>query len=474
MYEEHNVSRLGLVSIMRTVPENHRERWSERTVINGVPGEITCYVANPNKDGPGDGRSLGVPHGWDNEVVSAVHTLYIAKGCPADGTVTTTASNLLRIIGASQNGEYYNRLMESLDRLHNTHYILTEHWFNARKSAHTAANFTQFSDVQKSLQSHPFIGDDHQTLITVTLNRFIKENIEDEHLIRLNPGILTPLPSPTARAFYRLLETMRTPTGCTHDHTDTLQVDLNVLRSRARILSDDPRASRTKRIFDPALGLLKKLGYLKNIEEITIGRTLGYNLTFGDKVDVIDAVALEMLVQEGVSPSQARIIARDVERTRIKEVIGHVRERNEQGGVRSVPGLINTLLTGENARLMPSLRPRPTSQSGATAHHNTPPPDRSTPTRPKHPAPGTTQPADEEIKGDSVRNALALLGVITTRLKTPETDRNLLREAVQNGSIDITDLNAYIFLPSVKNLLELTNERTALIRPNVLNDPTIN
>lgn len=446
MYEEHNVSRLGLISIMKTIPESFRDRWSEHTVINGVPGQISCYTAETA------GGNLGVPHGWDNDVVSAVHTLYVANGCPPEGTVTTTASTLLRMIGASLNREYYARLIESISRLHNTHYELTEHWFNAKRSAYSAARFLQFSDVQFVVEPHPFLQNETQTIITITLNRWIKENIESDHLIRLNPGILQPLTSSTARAFYRLIETMRSPSGYRHGPNDTLHVDLEVLRSRARILSEDPRPSRTKRIFDPILGQLKSLHYLKAVEEIKIDRSSGYKLTFSNAVEVIDSVAVEMLVQEGVSPGQARVLAKTTNREKVKEVISYVRDRHEQGAVRNVPGLINTLLTGENATYTPTPRPKKTSTSPAA-------------TTPAHPQTAAQNP-DDALDEDSTvpsktRNALMLLKIISARLSLSDEDQAVLQAALFDGHLDLIDFNPLATSNDIKDLLTLARKRTA-------------
>ena len=126
-FDEANVARLGLISIQERIPEGYAS-WEEEFEVLGKPVKLACY-ANPNVG--------GVPHGLDNEVSLALIALYLNAGSPPDGTFTTTAYQILKLMGFDTSGYYYRALKESLLRL--TTAILTS-WSSraARKGAWTA------------------------------------------------------------------------------------------------------------------------------------------------------------------------------------------------------------------------------------------------------------------------------------------------------------------------------------------------
>jgi plasmid replication initiation protein len=91
------VARLGLISIQERIPEGYAS-WEEEFEVLGKPVKLACY-ANPNVG--------GVPHGLDNEVSLALIALYLNAGSPPDGTFTTTAYQILKLMGFDTSGYYY-------------------------------------------------------------------------------------------------------------------------------------------------------------------------------------------------------------------------------------------------------------------------------------------------------------------------------------------------------------------------------
>nr|WP_024119876.1 replication initiator protein A [Thermus thermophilus] len=117
-FDEANVARLGLISIQERIPEGYAS-WEEEFEVLGKPVKLACY-ANPNVG--------GVPHGLDNEVSLALIALYLNAGSPPDGTFTTTAYQILKLMGFDTSGYYYRALKESLLRLTTATYVLSEAW----------------------------------------------------------------------------------------------------------------------------------------------------------------------------------------------------------------------------------------------------------------------------------------------------------------------------------------------------------
>jgi len=437
LYEEHNITRLGLISIMTSIPEDLSKGWTENLSLGDVQGTITCHTAKPE---------LGVPHGFDNDVVSALHTLYIMQGMPTNGKVVTTGAELLRLIGVAAVGQSYQRLLTSIRRLSSTHYELNAHWFSAKQKAFGEASFTQVSDYNFVKDPHPFLEDDYQTRIEVTLNERIRQNLDYEHLIRLDPNILAPLNSPTTRAFYRMLETMRRPPGNLLHCESTLRVELTTLRSRARILTRRGYNSDIKRIFGPALKSLNDLKYLSKIEETTQRGVVWYEFTFSDAVSVMDRVALTALMQIGVWEKQAREFAAAIPRDVILEVIRDKQERHAQGTVRDVAAIVRKTLEEDQGRSVVAARTA-SRQTGAPRKGATKTIDAAPTSR----ALGDgTQPRQDTTAPNGEAQALSILRGLEEQLQWSNEETELVKAGILAGKINLASITKLIIRKDTK------------------------
>lgn len=365
LLEEHNVGRLGLISVMSRLPEPNTNEWQDHLMIGSTPGTIRCFSARPD---------MGIPHGFDNDISAAIHTLYIAQGCPDSGRIEFTAREILELIGIPTSAETYNRVATSIQRLHYTHYEITANWFNASVQSHGSASFTYLSNIASVITPHPFHPRQKQIIYTITLNEHVRHNLSLQHLITLKPEILSGLASysPTTRATYRLLESLRRDPQNLTRASDELTVTLPVLKKLGRVLSDDQRPTRILRTFTPALEALQRLGHLTHVEEIKSRSNHQLLIRFSRNDDAYDARAYAQLIDAGVYETTARDIASRFDPKDIAEVLQIVEEKKAAGQVEDSAALTVHILRNAGKTYIQSQIKKRESQKEKAAKPSTP------------------------------------------------------------------------------------------------------
>lgn len=351
-YEEHNVGRLGLLSIMSRIPAVYSRKWTSEMIVGGLPGQIRCFAG---------AEDLSVPHGFDNDVSMAIHTLYILAGCPDDGKITTTSIELLRTIGLEHKPHYRRSLEESLRRLHYAHYEIEAHWFSAKRKKRGATHFTYLSNFALIEDQDPDNDSKTEFALSVTLNEHVRNNLTLQHLITLRPDVLNQLGrySPTTRAVYRMLEALRhDPSDVTRSH-QTLHLNMADLASLGRVLAEDQRGSRVLRFFEPSLLALQNIGYLKKCDVTGRGSNMRLDLEFTTVLTACDAHAYALLIEHGVWENKARELASQHSFERVQSVVDHV--EGQQNKVRSKASYLVKVLDnhsgGTGAIFTPPVRP---------------------------------------------------------------------------------------------------------------------
>ncbi|MGK3946465.1 replication initiator protein A, partial [Streptomyces caeruleatus] len=73
------------------------------------------------------------PRGTDNDLLVTLINMYIEAGCPENGTIVTTAYELLKNSRAGFGVANYANLDAALKRLHTANFELSNAWFEAPK-----------------------------------------------------------------------------------------------------------------------------------------------------------------------------------------------------------------------------------------------------------------------------------------------------------------------------------------------------
>jgi plasmid replication initiation protein len=252
-FDEANVGRLGLISIMSRIQEG-AYRWDVDFLLeDGRPARIVC-VGTPEFG--------GYPHGLDNDISSALINLYIEAGAPEDGWFHATAHRVLTRAGLQTTGRYYGLLFTSLNRLRATTYYLTDSWFDTRRNNITTSfNYLErleYSTVQDNVTLSS------GSLLRLRLAPEITASIRARYLRPLDDVILSKLSGPPSRALYRLLEGQRIDPLGESDVLKQFTVSLRDWAQACKIMEMKP--TRIRRNLEQPHNDLLALGYLASVE----------------------------------------------------------------------------------------------------------------------------------------------------------------------------------------------------------------
>ena len=252
-FDEANVGRLGLISIMSRIQEG-AYRWDVDFLLeDGRPARIVC-VGTPEFG--------GYPHGLDNDISSALINLYIEAGAPEDGWFHATAHRVLTRAGLQTTGRYYGLLFTSLNRLRATTYYLTDSWFDTRRNNITTSfNYLErleYSTVQDNVTLSS------GSLLRLRLAPEITASIRARYLRPLDDVILSKLSGPPSRALYRLLEGQRIDPLGESDVLKQFTVSLRDWAQACKIMEMKP--TRIRRNLEQPHKDLLALGYLASVE----------------------------------------------------------------------------------------------------------------------------------------------------------------------------------------------------------------
>lgn len=266
-FEEANVARLGLISVQERIPEAYTS-WTVEFYVDGRPARLTCDAV---------AKYGGVPHGLDGDVATAIIDLYVEAGTPGDGTVRTTAYQILRRAGLDTSGRYYQSLLQTLFRLRTTTYTASEAWRDHGRGNWTTATFNYLSELE-------FTSDDEATelssgsVLKIRLAEPIVRSIRAQYTKPLDLDFLTSLERPQTRAVYRLLDARRYDPVAPGVMQRTLSVNIIEWAEACKIV--DRRSNKIRATLQGAHEELMLRGYLEDVTYEGRGRAQTINYRF--------------------------------------------------------------------------------------------------------------------------------------------------------------------------------------------------
>ncbi|WP_117236612.1 replication initiator protein A [Thermus sediminis] len=314
-FDEANAARLGLISIQERIPEGYAS-WEEEFEVLGKPVKLACYAS------PSVG---GVPHGLDNEVSLALIALYLNAGSPPDGTFTTTAYQILKLMGFDTSGYYYRALKESLLRLTTATYVLSEAWRADGRWQSVTFRYVDKLEFTSSREGRL----DRSSVIRITLAKEIVRSLQNRYTKPIDIEFMASLKRPLSRALYRLLDAQRLSPEH-QEPLDRLEVRLMEWAAACKIVHKRP--DKVRRTLEPAHRELLERRYLRSVEYVGRGQHQAIVYVFGEEAGGIpDAEAVNLLVAEGLSFTSAYSLARRYPLAHIRERLDRYRAILEEG-----------------------------------------------------------------------------------------------------------------------------------------------
>ena len=265
-FDEANVARLGLISIQERIPEGYAS-WEEEFEVLGKPVKLACY-ANPNVG--------GVPHGLDNEVSLALIALYLNAGSPPDGTFTTTAYQILKLMGFDTSGYYYRALKESLLRLTTATYVLSEAW--RADGRWQSVSFRYIDKLEFTSGKEGSL--DRSSVIRITLAKEIVRSLQNRYTKPIDIEFMASLKRPLSRALYRLLDAQR----LSPEREEPLaQLEVGLMEWAAACKIVHKRPDKVRRTLEPAHRELIERRYLRSVEYVGRGKNQTIVYVFGEE-----------------------------------------------------------------------------------------------------------------------------------------------------------------------------------------------
>jgi plasmid replication initiation protein len=221
-------------------------------------------------DGGGRWRVLAspgdrLPGTFDQDVYVELMRRYQEAGEPADGVMTFTLHAFLRAMDRRVDGRTYEQLRGALTRLERTTLESAGSYFEASGAATTDVRFTILSSVvierrrsaeRDQLALFPAVVAAEPGSARVVVSPVMRQNLSARHVVTLSMKRYLALPSPVARRLYRLLEVARAGGAV------TWRVSLERLREQLPLTQRYP--SHLQRVLEPAHGMLKEAGVIRN------------------------------------------------------------------------------------------------------------------------------------------------------------------------------------------------------------------
>jgi plasmid replication initiation protein len=250
---EGNLARVGLISIQDRIPESYLG-WSEKFAIGSQVGTVTCEAIASHG---------GVPHGLDNDIMTAILDLYIEGGANREGVLITTPHQILSQAGLDTSGRYYQLLHKSLKRLRFAAYTVTGLWYDAPQQRYTTTTFTHFSEFSFSSSSKGELN--RTTELMLRLSEHIVNSIQAKFLRQIDLNLLRALTRPLSRSLYRLLESRRMDPVLMEgkEPLQCFETTLQQWASACKIV--DRRSDKIRRTLEPAHLELLEQHYLSDV-----------------------------------------------------------------------------------------------------------------------------------------------------------------------------------------------------------------
>lgn len=270
--DEANVGRLGLISIQERVPDSFTS-WTVDFHVEGRPARLSCDAIP---------KYGGVPHGLDGDISTALIDLYVEDGCPEDGTLHTTAYQILKRAGLHDSGRYYQNLRQTLFRLRTSTYTASEAWRDHRRGNWTTVTFN-YLEALEFTSGDEDLGLSRSSTLKIRLATPITKSIRAQYTKPLDLEFLTSLDRPLTRALYRLLDARRYPPEDPREPLASFTVNLIDWAEACKIV--DRRSNKIRSTLQGAHEELIERLYLSAVEYEGRGQKQQLTYRFADLAD---------------------------------------------------------------------------------------------------------------------------------------------------------------------------------------------
>lgn len=330
LHDELNFARFGVISMHSRVDQSVTT-WNTEFTVNARTFRIEAITPQ------------GRPHGIDTDTLVSLETLFVAKGCPDDNWVHTTAYEVRELMGLANNGENYHRLRQSIRRLYFTSVIV------GRKSALAGTQKVRWDNVgvrffeglryRDSEDDGELSALESEATLSIRLGEQLADSIRAGISQVLDGHLLHRLEQPPARALYRTLQAHRRQDD--GQMLRELQVPLTEWRQATGLTTD--RSDLVRRALGAAHEELLANHYLERAVIEGRGKAAVAHYTFAD-VDAADPTLVRLLRNAGVTVARATALAGQ-HPERVEEALRFLEHRRAmQGGVRNPGGLVADFL----------------------------------------------------------------------------------------------------------------------------------
>lgn len=318
-HDERNFASLIFIPASRRMLDNQLVLERRRIGPDGRQMKITLR----GMDG------IGVPRGSDNDLLVTLINMYIEAGCPEDGTIVTTAYELLKASNSAVGGANYSNLDAALRRLHTANFELSNAWFEApKRSVMKATSFSVISSYERT-----YLGDEKtqqaalssDAKLVITLNEKITQSIQAGYYKPLDMRFYYSLNENAARALYRHLDSqldairLEKKEGPYEFVGDLLEIAATLGLTSDRV---DVLRRSVMRMVDE---LIEKK-YLSGADYIGKGKKLRVVFHFAQRQDAVDPELLMTLVNYGVSMGAATKQLRRLGSDLVRDVLNRFTE----------------------------------------------------------------------------------------------------------------------------------------------------
>ena len=247
----------------------------ERTSFSplGRPIKITCVGV----------ADIGLTRGSDNDFLVALINIYIDNGCPEDGVVVTSAYALLKAAGRRTGGQYYLSLSQSLERMLNTTFNITDGWFDVGKGRYKTASFRIIDNLTRT-HGEPEEGQiilDRKSALRIRLNEEITRSIKSGYIKQLDMEVYHGLRSVGSRALYRHLDVYLHEAE-QRGEQKTLQISFELTRLAGNCGLIGKRTDHLRSTIEAMCQPLVEIGYLQRVDYTGRGAKTKVHFTYNN------------------------------------------------------------------------------------------------------------------------------------------------------------------------------------------------
>ncbi len=294
-FDDLNWGRLNLVSAQDQVADQNS--WK----VTYQQGERVVRVACRALP------ELGVPHGIDNDVTSALIDNYMSTGLPEDGEMILAVSELMQLAGFHRNGKYREMLAVSLDRLHTTSYEIAGGWRDHPNRRWTTARF-HFIELLEYTHQGEAGKFDERSMLRIRLAEPLVASLRSGYTKPLNIEFMQSLSRPRTRIIFRLLDAMRYNPEQPDEIIDEYEVGLIEWADQCKLPNTRPDTVR-RALEAPHEELLKR-GYLRKVTLEGRGKLQRLKYEFSPEFTPVSPVLLHRLRLHGVTDGVSRQLVR--------------------------------------------------------------------------------------------------------------------------------------------------------------------